>query len=82
MLPFLISQLRGLKSYTINRLKMVSNNASTTRFKISTRTVLTHPLDSTLYISIYYVRVRIREVTPYIRATITLYVFDFYLWII
>jgi hypothetical protein len=59
--------------------KMVGNNTGTTRFKISTGTVLTHPLDSTLQVSIYYIRVRIREVHPNIRATITLYILDFHL---
>jgi hypothetical protein len=82
ILLLLISQSRGFKGNTIDSPKIISNNTSTTRFKISIGTVLTHPLDSTLRVGIYYVRVRIREVHPDIRATITLYIFDFHLWII
>jgi hypothetical protein len=82
MLPLLVSQSRGFKGDTMDYLKMVGNNTGTTRFKISTGTVLTHPLDSTLRVSVYRIRVRIREMYPNIRATITLCILDFHLWIV
>ena len=79
ILPLLVSQSRGFKGDTIDCPKMISNNTDTTRFKISTEIVLTHPLDSTLRVSIYHIRVRIREVYLDIKATITLYILDFHL---
>jgi hypothetical protein len=78
MLPLLVSQSKGFKGNTIDYLKMISNNTGTTRFKISTGIVLTHSLDSTLRVSVYRIRVKIREVYLNIRATITLYILDFY----
>jgi hypothetical protein len=79
MLPLLVSQSRGFKGDIIDCPKIVGNNTGTTRFKISTGTVLTHLLDSTLQVSVYHIRVRIREVHPNIRAMITLCILDFYL---